>query len=73
MKDFIVKRNEPYGPQDGVCHTLNLHAEPRGLPYAMLEIRNDLIAEAAGQQLWAKRLAEVLGALTVPEARRAAS
>jgi predicted N-formylglutamate amidohydrolase len=73
MNDLTVKRNEPYGPQDGVCHTLHLHAEPRGLPYAMLEIRNDLIAQAAGQQLWAKRLAEVLGALTVPEARRAAS
>ena len=73
MKDMAVKRNEPYGPQDGVCHTLNLHAEPRGLPYAMLEIRNDLIAQSAGQKSWAKRLAEVLGALTVPEVRRAAS
>jgi predicted N-formylglutamate amidohydrolase len=70
-KDVTVRRNEPYGPQDGVCHTLNLHAEPRGLPYAMLEIRNDLIAQAAGQKTWAKRFAEVLGALTVPEARRA--
>jgi predicted N-formylglutamate amidohydrolase len=73
MKDIIVKRNEPYGPQDGVCHTLNLHAEPRGLPYAMLEIRNDLIAQAAGQQSWAKRLADILGALAAPEARRAVS
>lgn len=72
-KDIVVRRNEPYGPQDGVCHTLNLHAEPRGLPYAMLEIRNDLIAQAAGQEQWAKRLAEVLGVLAVPEARRAAS
>jgi predicted N-formylglutamate amidohydrolase len=73
MKDITVRRNEPYGPQDGVCHTLNLHAEPRGLPHAMLEIRNDLIAQSAEQKSWAKRLAEVLGALTVPEARRAAS
>ena len=73
MKDISVKRNEPYGPQDGVCHTLNLHAEPRGLPYAMLEIRNDLIAQVAGQKKWAERLVEVLGALTVAEARRAAS
>lgn len=73
MKDITVKRNEPYGPQDGVCHTLNLHAGPRGLPYAMLEIRNDLIAQAAGQKSWAKHLGEVLGALSVPQARRAAS
>lgn len=72
-RDIVVRRNEPYGPEDGVCHTLNLHAEPRGIPYAMLEIRNDLIAQAAGQEQWAKRLAEVLGALPVAQARRAAS
>lgn len=72
-RDIVVRRNEPYGPDDGVCHTLNLHAEPRGIPYAMLEIRNDLIAQAAGQEQWAKRLAEVLGALPVAQARRAAS
>ncbi|MGE0007407.1 MAG: N-formylglutamate amidohydrolase [Parvibaculaceae bacterium] len=60
MKDVAVRRNEPYGPQDGVCHTLNLHAETRGLPYAMLEIRNDLIAEAAGQRQWTERIAGAL-------------
>ncbi|WP_119392949.1 N-formylglutamate amidohydrolase [Taklimakanibacter lacteus] len=73
LKDVVVKRNEPYGPEDGVCHTLNLHAQPRGLAYAMLEIRNDLIAQDAGQKLWAERLAEVLGALSLPQPRRAAS
>ncbi len=51
-----VRRNEPYGPQDGVCHTLNLHASPRGIPYAMIEIRNDLIANERGQDEWAQRL-----------------
>jgi predicted N-formylglutamate amidohydrolase len=51
-----VRRNEPYGPQDGVCHTLNLHAGVRGLPYAMIEIRNDLIATERGQEEWAQRL-----------------
>ena len=25
-----VRLNEPYGPKDGVMHTLNLHAAPRG-------------------------------------------
>ena len=49
MKDIVVKRNEPYGPQDGVCHTLNLHAGARGLAYAMIEIRNDLIDQLAGR------------------------
>lgn len=57
---FDVRLNEPYGPEDGVCHTLNLHAGARGLPYAMIEIRNDLIAHEAGQAEWANRLANVL-------------
>jgi predicted N-formylglutamate amidohydrolase len=55
-----VRTNEPYGPEDGVCHTLHLHAEARGLPYAMIEIRNDLIAHDAGQDEWAHRLTNVL-------------
>jgi predicted N-formylglutamate amidohydrolase len=55
-----VRRNEPYGPQDGVCHTLNLHAAPRGLPYAMIEIRSDLIETERGQDEWAQRLSVAL-------------
>jgi predicted N-formylglutamate amidohydrolase len=55
-----VRRNEPYGPADGVCHMLNLHPEPRRLPYAMIEIRNDLIATEEGQAEWAGRLSTVL-------------
>jgi predicted N-formylglutamate amidohydrolase len=58
--DFIVRRNEPYGPKDGVCHTLNLHAGVRGLFNAMVEIRNDLIADEAGQEKWGDCLADVL-------------
>lgn len=38
-----VDRNRPYGPEDGVTHSLKLHALPRGLPNVMLEIRNDLM------------------------------
>lgn len=56
-----VRRNEPYGPKDGVCHTLHLHGEARGLPHAMIEIRNDLIATERGQMVWAHRLSVVLG------------
>ena len=51
-----VRLNEPYGPKDGVLHTLNMHAAPRGLKSAMLEIRNDLIANERGQNEWAQRL-----------------
>ena len=58
--DVVVKRNEPYGPKDGVCHTLNLHAGARGLLNVMIEIRNDLIVENAGQEKWGDCLADVL-------------
>jgi predicted N-formylglutamate amidohydrolase len=73
MKDIVVRRNEPYGPQDGVCHTLNLHGGPRGLHHVMLEIRNDLISHEAGHTQWATRLAHVLGqavTLVFPPAAR---
>ena len=60
-EDIVVRRNEPYGPEDGVTHTLRLHALPRGLLNVMIEIRNDLIAEEARQEAWAHRLA---GSLT---------
>lgn len=57
---FDVRCNEPYGPADGVCHTLNVHAGARGLPYSMIEIRNDLIQTESGQSEWADYLARVL-------------
>ena len=48
--------NEPYGPKDGVMHLMNFHASPRGLKHLMIEIRNDLIEHARGQQEYAQRL-----------------
>lgn len=51
-----ARLNEPYGPKDGVLHTLNLHGFTRGLPHAMIEIRNDLVATERGQDEWAQRL-----------------
>jgi predicted N-formylglutamate amidohydrolase len=55
--DLVVRRNEPYGPQDGVTHTLVLHGLARNLDNVMLEVRNDLIADATGQRRMAERLA----------------
>ena len=54
--DMKVRRNAPYGPDDGVTFTLTEHALGRGLLNAMIEIRNDLIADAAAQQAMAGRL-----------------
>jgi predicted N-formylglutamate amidohydrolase len=54
--------NEPYSPADQVYYTVALHAGPRGLPAAMIEIRNDEIGDEAGQWRWANRLAALLTA-----------
>ncbi len=55
-----TRLNEPYGPQDGVAHTLDLQANSRGLANVMIEIRNDLIADDKGQAAWAGLLAPLL-------------
>ncbi len=61
---YIARRNEPYGPKDGVTHTLNLHGGARGFSNVMLEVRNDLISDEAGVALWAGRLANLLDRAT---------
>lgn len=57
---LVTRLNEPYSAADHVTHTLRLHATPYGLPNAMLEVRNDLIADAAAQGAMAGRLAPIL-------------
>ncbi|HWK64829.1 MAG TPA: N-formylglutamate amidohydrolase [Rhizobiaceae bacterium] len=52
--------NEPYSPADRVYFTLERHARSRGLPCAMIEIRNDEISAEAGQRKWAGLLAGIL-------------
>lgn len=59
---MVTRLNEPYSAADGVTHTLALHATPYGLRHAMLELRNDLIADDAAQAAMAARLAPVLRA-----------
>jgi predicted N-formylglutamate amidohydrolase len=55
-----VFRNYPYGPEDGVTHTLKKHGLARKIANVMLEIRNDLIADSSGQAEWAGRVAGLL-------------
>jgi predicted N-formylglutamate amidohydrolase len=57
---LVVGMNEPYSPADRVFHTLERHAERRGLTPLMIEIRNDLIRTEDGQASWARRLAPLL-------------
>lgn len=56
-QDLVVRRNEPYGPEDGVTHSLRVDAIARGLPNVMIEVRNDLIETRSQQSAMAARLA----------------
>ncbi|WP_244669580.1 N-formylglutamate amidohydrolase [Kaistia sp. 32K] len=61
---IVVGDNEPYhGALKG--DTLYRHATRRGLAHALVEIRQDLIAEPAGVDEWSERLASVLTALEI--------
>jgi predicted N-formylglutamate amidohydrolase len=59
---LVVAENEPYRVSDETDYGVPVHAESAGLDYAEIEIRQDLIADAAGQELWAARLARLLPA-----------
>lgn len=59
-QDLEVRRNQPYGPEDGVTHTLQVDAIARGLPNVMIEIRNDLIETPAQQAAMAARLSSLV-------------
>jgi predicted N-formylglutamate amidohydrolase len=57
--ELVVGDNEPYsGRLDG--DTLWRHGTMRGLRHVLIEVRNDLIADAAGQQSWGALLARCL-------------
>lgn len=64
---LTVGVNEPYSPADRVYFTLERHARSRGLPCAMIEIRNDEVADEAGQRKWAELLSALLGQIRVEE------
>ena len=57
---LCIGDNLPYGPQDGVYHSLERHGEARGLRGAMIEVRNDLLDDADSRKRWAQTLRRVL-------------
>jgi predicted N-formylglutamate amidohydrolase len=61
---LVVGANEPYNPGDRVYHTLDRHAQSRGCPSLMIEIRNDLLTDLSAEAAWGSRLAGIIkGAL----------
>ena len=59
--DLVVGDNEPYAVSDESDYTIPVHGEARGLMNSGIEIRQDLIADQAGERQWADRLARILG------------
>jgi predicted N-formylglutamate amidohydrolase len=59
-KEVIVADNEPYSVVPGAHYTIPRHAAARDLPYVSLEIRQDLVADEVGQELWAQRISRAL-------------
>lgn len=58
--DLVVGNNAPYAITDASDYTVPVHGEGRNLPHVEIEIRQDLIADDAGQAAWVARLARLL-------------
>lgn len=55
--DLLVGDNQPYGVDDVHDYTLPTHGEGRGIPYVMIEIRQDGVSTPADIAAWVERLA----------------
>ncbi|MEM9574120.1 MAG: N-formylglutamate amidohydrolase, partial [Pseudomonadota bacterium] len=75
---LLVLKNEPYGPGDGVMHTLKKHGIARGILNVMIEVRNDLLQSEAQCREIADLLVDLLNdampiCIETPAAQRAGS
>ena len=59
-----VGDQQPYSGKQ-LNATMNRHAEGNAIPYVGIEMRQDLVGEAAGQALFAKRLADMCKKVTL--------
>jgi predicted N-formylglutamate amidohydrolase len=57
-EEMIVGDQQPYSGKL-LNATMNRHAEGNGIPYVGIEMRQDLVGDAAGQGLFAERLARM--------------
>ncbi|HTQ34721.1 MAG TPA: N-formylglutamate amidohydrolase [Stellaceae bacterium] len=60
--DLVVGANEPYAITDDSDYTVPVHGEGRRLDHVEIEIRQDLIADSAGEAAWAARMSRLLQA-----------
>ena len=57
---LIVGDNEPYRIEVEEDYTVPVHGDARGIPAALIEVRQDLLGDAEGIAEWTARLAPVL-------------
>lgn len=63
-RDIVTGENEPYaGALKGDCMTR--HGFDRGLPHAVVEVRQDLIDDETEESSWVSRFSRILTGLTV--------
>ncbi len=60
---LVVGDNEPYSGRHPADYTVDTHGERHGRPHVCIEVRQDLLVDAAGIAAWADRLASPLAAL----------
>lgn len=60
--DLTIGDNAPYAVSDVTDYGVPVHAERRGLAHVEIEIRQDLIADVAGQAAWAARFTRLFTA-----------
>jgi predicted N-formylglutamate amidohydrolase len=64
--ELVVGDNEPYSVSETSDYAVNVYGEARNIPYVELEIRQDLLADEAGQHEWARRYARLLRLVAAP-------
>lgn len=59
---IVVGDNQPYSGSDHYGYTVETHAEGRGLPHVLVELRQDLIDTRHGAEEWSERFGDALAA-----------
>jgi predicted N-formylglutamate amidohydrolase len=60
LTTHCVRLNEPYGPGEGVTHTLGFHATSNGLLNVMIEVKNNLLDSHENRENMALTLATLI-------------
>jgi predicted N-formylglutamate amidohydrolase len=64
-RELMIGDNQPYSASALTDYGIIEHGERRSLPHVEIEVRQDLLGDAHGQQIWAERLARLLKEFSV--------